>query len=383
MAFGESSSDNLVPGRPCIFCGRVAGHVFGCPELDNLPNYFLSGKSSRGALFNAVAVLWSRSKERSFITFTLPSSSENVYQKSIHSIHTGDVAVTAKFSKVLEAFSLKLKRRRGKKPSYVWVSEAQMKRQEKFGGIGDLHFHLIVDEDYKDYSRGWKDDNGRWRYPFKSVAAELEIKWLQNLWCEHLGVESTNCVHVDPLPDGVNSIPSYLAKYLGKGSMRKIVSRRFSATRDLTKLKPITIPCRPGEVYRVDFETGEMKFLPTVSLINQQVKNFDGFTSITEYYSTSEVLGEYGAWMEYESSFVGGAKGRASDFSKEATQARSEKRVTNGVVAAMNRPESPNAEIRPITHGRPLPYVVQKEVDTVRELTRIRGLYSKGLSYST
>lgn len=339
VAFNEETNNNLIPGKPCKCCGRVAGHKYGCPELENLPGYFESGKSSRGSLFNAVAVLWSRSVEKSFITFTLPSLSSSVYQKSIHSVYTGDVAITAKFSKVLEAYALKIKRRTGKKLSYVWVSEAQTSRQEKFGGVGDLHFHLVVNVDYKNHSKAWKDSAGRWRYPFISAGHELEIKWLQKLWCEHLEVEAVNCVHVDPLPDCVKSIPSYLAKYLGKGSMRKIVSRRFSASRDLTKFKPITIPARPGECYRVDIDTGEMKFLESVELINRQERKFENYTCITEYYSTSDVLSKFGAWMEYESAFVGGAKGRAADFSEAAQEARKDRAYWNSVVKAFARPD--------------------------------------------
>lgn len=261
--FSESNGNNLTPGYPCPDCNRIAGHSVGCPAFVYRED---KGKSSRPKLFNATSILWAQSKERSFITFTLPSLQNGIYQKGVDCPDTGDLAIARKFSKTLEAYSLREKRR-GSPMSYTWVAEAQMSRQAKYGGIGDLHYHLIV-------NKRIKEDGGR-------LADPDTLNWLQNLWCSHIGVDSNNCVHVDPLPDGIDSIPSYVSKYLGKGSQRMILSRQFQCSRDLSRFKPITL-----------------KQLPDCKLIRSHNSvTPSGFEVSMHYFKTSEVLEQYGLHM--------------------------------------------------------------------------------------
>lgn len=167
------------------------------------------------------------------------------------------------FSKVLEAWSTRTKRG-GKKLSYAWVSEAQMKRQTKYGGIGDLHFHLVANVAVKDDQR--------------YVIDSQTLQWLQNLWCSHVGEYAGNCLHVDPIPSGVDSIPGYLGKYMGKGAQRMIISRRFGASRDLTRFKPISLTS-----------------FPEATVINSVTKTDGVYESTTHYLDTQECLEVYGA----------------------------------------------------------------------------------------
>lgn len=268
-----ASKDNLVRGFACPFCGRVAGHQFTC-QLFSYDE--IQSKSSRSKFFDASAILLVRSPDKSFITFTLPSIQEGTYQRSADCPTSGDTAVGSYFSKCLEAWKLRAKRN-GHALSYVWVAEAQMKRQLKFGGIGDIHYHLIVNQKFKhnnakkNFTPWGKDEHDR----------------IQNSWCSAVGVHSSNAVHIDPLPDGINSVPAYLAKYLGKGSQRKILSRRFQCTRDLSVFLPITTSAPPDctLLRRVDSMT------PT------------GFEFSVSYYDTQEVLESYGHHMKAEWAF--------------------------------------------------------------------------------
>jgi len=296
--YNESGNENLKPGKSCIFCGRVAGHAHDCPDFITYPGdgrgvKQVAGSTSRGSLFNAVSVLWHKSRVKSFITFTLPSLRDGVYQRSPVCEHTGDLAVTKKFSKVLEAYKIRVKRTWGEKMSYVWVSEAQMQRQEKFGGCGDLHFHLVVNQDLKNNAGRFIDYD--------------TFRWLQSLWCRHIGAEANNCVHVDNIPGELNSIPAYLSKYLGKGAQRRIISRRFAASRDLTNYKPVTLQ---------DF--------PAVDLVRSVEKQAEGFKYVMHYFNTSQVLDTYGAHMEDESRFTNTTLGRASDLNAEQAAIRAE-----------------------------------------------------------
>lgn len=369
VAFSDSSNENLLPGKACIFCGRVAGHALSCPESDNfqmsgLPDRMLSGKSSRGALFNTTSVLWHKSRVKSFITFTLPSFDGGVYQQSPVCESTGDIAITAKFSKVLEAYSLRVKRAWGEKISYVWVSEAQMERQEKFGGCGDIHFHLIINQRFKDETRAFQNEKGYWKYPFYDEESKLEFEWLQSLWCKHVGQDAANCVHVDPIPDDVNSIPSYLGKYLGKGSMRRIVSRRYASSQDLSKFKPITI-----------------NHSPEATLIRRVEKDVDGYKVIVEYYSTNEILSHYGNLMEDESRYVGGSKGRARDLNDEQSKIRAENKASrifwDGAIKCLNM-DIVDTEIRPLSSEKKKRVRKKKLSSSV-----LRQQCIMGLSYST
>lgn len=237
-------------------------------------------------------MLWAKNQDKSFITFTLPSKDAGTYQSSARCNTTGDLAVTEKFSKVLEAWSLRQKRSRTPL-SYVWVAEAQMKRQQKFGGIGDLHFHLVANVKIKAM-------NGR------VVDHEL-LTWLQNLWCEHIGVQARNCVHVDPIPDHINSIPGYLTKYLGKGTPRMIMSRKFAASRDLTRYKPITL-----------------RSLPAADLVGSfDVTTKTGYEISLNFFNTRQVLEEFGGAMAEESRFVGVTQA-GKNFTPEAIQQRAD-----------------------------------------------------------
>lgn len=266
----DHSRNNLLAGRACYHCKRVAGHSLTCPEYKFNENV---GNSSRPNLFNACAVLWAHPGPTNFLTFTLPSRDENVFQRASDCPTTGDLIIAEKFSRVLEAYKVRLSRR-GKKLSYVWVSEAQMKRQEKYGGIGDIHFHLVCNQLIKNDARQVVDFD--------------TLEWLQDRWCDQVGVIAKNCLDVQPVPRGVNSIPAYLAKYMGKGSQRKILSRRFAATRDLTKFKPITLHSLPQEIKLIRENT--MNVSPT-------------FQVNTWYFHTQETLEQYGSLFLDESNY--------------------------------------------------------------------------------
>jgi hypothetical protein len=141
------------------------------------------------------------------------------------------------------------------------------------------------------------------------VNGEL-LTWLQNLWCEHIGVHARNCVHVDPIPDGINSIPGYLIKYFGKGTQRAILSRRFGASRDLTRYKPITLTT-----------------LPTADLVGSvDVTTPTGYEISLNFFNTRQILEEFAGAMIDESRFVGVTRG-GKDFTPEAIQARAEART--------------------------------------------------------
>lgn len=294
--FFHGDTSNLVEGVACPSCKRVVGHHIDCPDFKPT----ITGESSRRKLFDAASVLWGKSPDKSFITFTLPSlGDKGTYQLSSRCSTTGDLAVTEKFSKVLEAWSLRHRRSTGQRLSFVWVAEAQMKRQQKFGGIGDLHFHLVANVKIKEYR------NGRtW-----IVDQEL-VTWLQDLWCQHIGVTAANCVHVDPIPDHIRSIPGYLTKYLGKGSQRHILSRKFGASRDLTRYKPITLTT-----------------IPTADLVGRvDLTTKTGYELSLNFFNTREILEEFGGAMIDESRFVGVTR-TSKDFSPQAIQDRADKRT--------------------------------------------------------
>lgn len=267
--YNDSAKENLLRGVPCPFCRRVAGHSINC-ELYKYDD--VKGHSSRPKLFNATSILWSKSKDKSFLTFTLPSLEKGTYQRDVDCPLTGDIVIASKFSRLMEAYSLRVKRRGGRL-SYVWVAEAQMERQEKFGGVGDIHYHVIVNQ-------AIKNNGGR-------LINKPELEWLQNLWCEHIGVQARNCLDVQHIPDGINSVPAYFAKYFGKGSQRAIIGRQFGATRDLTKYKPISL-----------------QTLPECELIKSyEYTTPSGYESIVRYYNTQEILETYADLMADESKF--------------------------------------------------------------------------------
>lgn len=249
----------------------MAGHSPTC----SLFNYEKKlSTSSRGKLFNCTSILWALNHHKSFITFTLPSILNGVYQYSPTCFYTGDVSVGSAFSRTLEAWK-KREKRKGVTLSYVWVAEAQMKRQEKYGGIGDLHYHLVV-------NRKLKHDNGKF-------ADRETFEWLQENWNSQLLLKQqvNNSVHVDPIPNFANSIPAYLSKYLGKGKSRAIVSRQFQSTHDLSAYKPIQLTSPPD----LDMIRESVYTTPT------------GFDVVTRYYNTTETLETFAHLMKDESNF--------------------------------------------------------------------------------
>lgn len=285
--YSDFFADNLKRGQPCRYCRRVAGHATDCPDYKENTQV----KSSRGKLYDSTSVLWyiSKTKGTNFYTFTLPSRSRlGIYQDSPTCEHTGDIAIAQKFSKVLEAWSVRTKRQ-GRKLSYVWVAEAQMERQEKFGGCADIHFHLVTSELVKG----------------KFGVTDLDtLQWLQSLWCEHVGATSNNCLHVDYITPDVNSMPAYMSKYMGKGSQRRIISRTYQASRDLSRFKPI-----------------KLNELPKVSLVNSKDMYFpNGYELTAYYYSTSEVLELYAEDMYFESSVTQSVSNK--NFTPEAISKR-------------------------------------------------------------
>lgn len=253
----------MKPGTKCPECKRVAGHHPTCSKFKLSTNAI----SSRPQLFNATSVLWGLHRSRNLFTFTLPSLELFTYQKSASCETTGDLAITSRFSKVLEAWSTRVKRSGGKPLSYCWVAEAQTKRQLKYGGIGDIHFHLIANVVVKSDSR--------------RVVDKETLTWLQDIWCDHIGSYAGNCVHVDPIPDLIDSIPGYLGKYMGKGSQRRILSRKFAATRDLTHFAPISLNSLPQHV----------------DIVNAVRKDHGDWIAEYFYLNTAEVLEQYGHHM--------------------------------------------------------------------------------------
>lgn len=233
--------------------------------------------NSRGKLYNAIAVLWASNQNKSFITFTLPSLANGIYQNSFDCPDTGDIAIGKAFSKTLEAWKQREKRKGSGLFSYVWVAEAQQKRSEKFGGPGDLHFHLIVNRKFKN---DYKGANGK--FNFVDTEKRETFDWIQLNWCKQIKAYSNNCVHVDPLPDFANSIPAYMSKYFGKGQCRPLVGRKFQATQDLSKFKPIQLT----------------QFPEGITLIREkQYITPEGFEINTSYFNTREVLELYGGHM--------------------------------------------------------------------------------------
>lgn len=178
----------------------------------------------------------------------------------------------------LEAIARQCKRRNKGKFSYVWISEAQMKRQKKYGGIGDIHWHLLTNQ-------------------------RIDIKWLQSCWNGYFpGTTSKNSVDVQLIPKMVDSIPAYLCKYLGKGSQRRIFSRRFNCSRDLSRMVPIHVSTLPGDLQPI---TATFVTTPTGHEVAQY------------YFNTGDVLELYGAYMIDEKDYKvtrGGAKFTAGEI---------------------------------------------------------------------
>lgn len=266
--FNGQGRNNLIRGHACPYCKRIAGHSPQCPDYKHKETI---GLSSRPKFYDASSVLWGKSTGANMVTFTMPSLSGKLYQRDLDCPETGDLAIAAKFSKVLEAWSLRSKRA-GEPLSYTWVSERQEERRDKYGGVGELHYHILVNQKIK------SDQN--------YVVRRDILDYLQYLWCDHLNVPlASNCVDVRPLPEWVRSVPPYMAKYLGKGARLPIRSRRFGASRDLTRLKPIHLATLP-----------EHCTLEATS----NYTTADGFDITAYYFNTRDVLDVYSYAMYHE-----------------------------------------------------------------------------------
>lgn len=271
----EDNSKNLIQGSPCLFCKRTAGHKWDCPQYKEKP----TGASSRTSFFNAASVLYASGEAKSFWTFTLPSKpGRKFYQLKSTCPETGDLQVAQAFSKTLHYIQKRAKRG-GWKFLYTWVSEAQTERKKKYGGIADIHYHLICNVDVKNEAN-----------KFYSDESKKDFEAIQLHWCTGVGVYSNNAVHVDSLPAGVNSVPAYLTKYLGKGACRTIISRRFAASRHLTRFKPITLNSVPEHL---------------TLLHESEVTTGRGYNLPQRFYKTTEILEEYGHLFLEEDKFSG------------------------------------------------------------------------------
>jgi len=290
----EDNSSNLIHGAPCLFCKRAAGHKWDCPAYKEKP----TGKSSRTSFFNAASVLYASGEAKSFFTFTLPSrNGRKYYQLKSTCPETGDLAVTASFSKTMHYIQKRCKRA-GFKFLYTWVSEAQTERKKKYGGIADIHYHLICNVDLKNEANKFYCDESK-----------QDFEAIQLHWCTSIGAHSNNCVHVDSLPTGVNSVPSYLAKYLGKGSSRTIISRRFAASRALTRFKPITINSIPDHL---------------TLLHESEITTGRGYNLPQRFYKTTEILEEYGHLFLEEDRFSGERKSLTAKQTQDRLVARAQ-----------------------------------------------------------
>lgn len=282
--YNDKAKGNLITGERCPLCGRTAGHHHDCLYFKETGS---TGASSRPKLYNAISVLRELSTaDMYFYTFTLPSRpGEKTYQISPHCRDTGDLFVTATFSKMLEAIAARI--RRGARPnetkkfSYAWVAEAQMQRQAKFGGIGDLHFHLVTNQ-------------------------RLDITWVQATWSAYFNTpDNRHSVHADSIPRQINSIPAYLAKYMGKGSPRRIYSRRYSSSQDLSAFRPITLNALPSDLQPIR---------------QRQIAQATGYEVWVSYFNTEAVLQRYGRVMRQEHEFSAVRQG--AKFSPAAIASR-------------------------------------------------------------
>lgn len=293
--FNPDVKVNLRPGVACPHCGMVAGHRVTCPSFRILQG---KGSSSRPKLFNACSALWHFQEKRNFITFTLPSrDGAKIYQRDPGCPETGDVAIGAKFSKLLEAWSKRVARRGDEqKLTYAWVAESQQERAGKYGGSGDIHYHLVCNQEIK-------RDNGTKSGVFVD---RPYFESLQVLWCDHLGSSSRNCIDVKPIPQGIRSIPSYISKYMGKPGDRRILSRQFFSTHDLSKYQPIHLASMPD--------------LPLVT--KRDYVTPDGYEGTSYYFDTRAVLEAWGSSMAVAGSLRTDRGDRDPRFTQDKIQER-------------------------------------------------------------
>jgi hypothetical protein len=270
--FSYEGVKNLIIPEPCPHCKRVAGHAPTCPCFHF--NDKISS-SSRSKLFDRSAILFAKNDAINFYTFTLPSKESFIYQRAADCIESGDLQVSKMFSRTLEAWSLREKRK-GNHHSYSWTAEAQMKRQKKYGGIGDIHFHMVSNVSLK-------SDNNQ----FISKWHREYFEWIQSNWNSQIGLKANNSLDIRPVPRHIKSLACYLSKYLGKGTDRKIHSKRFYSTHDLNAFKPITLQTLPDlPIYRKSSYTTN-----------------EGYLIESIYYETSDVLETYGHHFQNEAIF--------------------------------------------------------------------------------
>lgn len=291
--FNPDVKVNLRPGVVCPHCGRVVGHKETCPSFKPLEG---KGASSRPKLFNATSALWHYHRVHNFITFTLPSSSgSKTYQRDPGCPETGDVAIGKRFSKLLEAWSKRVIRK-GDRLSYAWVAESQKERGQKYGGPGDIHYHLVCNQEIK------RDNGTR-----NGILVDRKyFESLQALWCDHLGARSSNCIDVKPIPAGIRSIPAYISKYMGKPGDRRILSRQYFSTHDLSQYQPIHLTSLPD--------------LPLVT--KRDYVTPDGYEGTSYYFETSEVLHAWGELMAGQGALETDRGTTDPAFTSEAITAR-------------------------------------------------------------
>jgi hypothetical protein len=237
-------------------------------------------KTNKNDFFDRCAQLYMdkvpTKKQFNLITLTLPSISHGIYQKSNDCELTGDKFITANLSRLLESLTLKIQRDRGIKISYVWSAERQHERKIKFGGVGDLHFHIFTNLTIK---KGFFD-KAAGKYYNTFLDGDL-LAWLQKNWCELLNVPTANnCIDVRPISGNMESVVSYIAKYLSKEKSEiPIISKKWSSSKDLVKLRPVKSNALPDcKLYRIhenefiDRKTGEVIKIPCYYFDSYEIK---------------------------------------------------------------------------------------------------------------
>jgi len=238
-------------------------------------------KTNKNDFFDRCAQLYMdkvpTKKQFNLITLTLPSLTGGIYQNANDCPETGDKITTANLSRFLESLTLKIYRERNIKISYVWSAERQHDRRAKFGGVGDLHFHIFTNLTIK---KGYYDKPAA-KYYTTYLDREL-LSWMQKSWCELIRVPMTNnCIDIRPISGNMESVVSYIAKYLSKEkSDIPILSKKWSSSKDLKRLRPVKSTVLPEcKLYRIhnneftDLKTGEVITMPCYYFDSYEIKN--------------------------------------------------------------------------------------------------------------
>lgn len=245
--------------------------------------------SSKTDFFNRIQQLYNRKTHLNLITLTLPSLfNSGIFQQSNDCSYTGDKVVTECLSKFLEALSIKLKRERNFDLSYIWVAERQNERRSKFGGVGDIHFHIVTNLVVKRSQYIPEAKKERVLFMDKKL-----IDWIARDWCKTLGVkfDSTNCIDVRFIHKNMGSVCNYVAKYLSKRDPLSIpiLSRKFASSKDLVKIRPIHSDELPDvSLYRIH----ETKYQYNGKEHTNTVFYFDSWDIKKFYYDQQEMAGE-------------------------------------------------------------------------------------------